>query len=44
MGPIQQSINNLIFTTSLIKSFSEKKEKEAAADEKAKIREERQAC
>lgn len=42
MGPIQQSINNLIFTTSLIKSFSEKKEKEAAADEKAKIREERQ--
>lgn len=42
MGPIQQSINNLIFQTALIKSFNESKAKQAEADEKAQLREERQ--
>ena len=41
MGPIQQSINNLIFQTALIKGMGEKKEKEAASAEKAQLKEAR---
>lgn len=41
MGQIQNSINNLIFQTALIKGLGEKKEKTAVADEKAKVNEER---
>lgn len=41
MGQIQQSINNLIFQTSLLKSLGEKKEKQASSEEKAKINEAR---
>lgn len=41
MGPIQSSINSLIFQTALIKSFKENKAKQAEADEKAKVNEER---
>ena len=41
MGPIQSSINSLIFQTALIKSFKENKAKQAEAEEKAKVNEER---
>lgn len=41
MGPIQSSINSLIFQTALIKSFKENKAKQAEADEKAQLREDR---
>lgn len=41
MGPIQSSINSLIFQTAVLKSFKENKTKQAEADEKAKINEAR---
>ena len=42
MGRIQQSINNLIFQTALIKGLNEKSAAAAASAEKAQLKEERQ--